>query len=53
MRVVIELVAYQMTNFFAGDARKGQRLTSPEYFISGMTTGLTVAFVEGPVDMVT
>lgn len=41
-----------MTSFFAGEERRGKRLSIPEYFMSGMATGFAVAFIEGPIDMV-
>ncbi|XP_029189604.1 mitochondrial substrate carrier family protein G-like [Acropora millepora] len=42
---------YQITAFFAGKDRQGQRLTVPEYFLSGMFTGFFAALVEGPIDL--
>lgn len=50
-RATLFTTYYQMTTLFAGDERRGKRLTHAEYFLSGMATGLTVAFVEGPIDM--
>ena len=42
----------QITSFFAGKDRQGQRLSSPEYFLCGMFTGAVAALVEGPIDLV-
>lgn len=42
----------QITTFFAGKDRQGQRLSSPEYFLCGMFTGAVAALVEGPIDLV-
>lgn len=42
----------QITAFFAGKDRLGQRLTAPEYFLCGMFTGSVAALVEGPIDLV-
>lgn len=42
----------QITAFFAGKDRQGQRLSSPEYFLCGMFTGAVAALVEGPIDLV-
>lgn len=42
---------YQITAFFAGKDRLGQRLTVPEYFLCGMFTGAVAALVEGPIDL--
>ena len=42
----------QITTFFAGKDRQGQRLASPEYFLCGMFTGAVAALVEGPIDLV-
>ena len=42
----------QITTFFAGKDRQGQRLSSPKYFLCGMFTGAVAALVEGPIDLV-
>ena len=49
-RVLISSPAAQVSSFLAGSDR--QRVTIPEYFLAGMITGFTVAFIEGPIDLV-
>ena len=36
----------------AGSSRNGQHLKAYEYFLCGSATGFIVAFVEGPIDLV-
>lgn len=51
-RTKTALSVIQITTFFAGKDRQGQRLSSPEYFLCGMFTGAVAALVEGPIDLV-
>ena len=42
----------QITEFMAGSSRNGQHLKAYEYFLCGAATGFIVAFIEGPIDLV-